>query len=282
MGAWGTGLYSDDYTADIRGDYLDCLKKGKTNKEALRIIFEKDGPEPGSEDEPAFWYALADMLWNYGRLIPEVKEKALYFLENAPEDDRWDSPTTLEKRKQVLAKLKEKLLTEQPPEKKVRPYVYYNCPWKLGDVFAYQMHKKVSEEYGMKGKYIVFRKITEAWGWPDNIVPVIQIYRWIGDELPTLDEIRNLPVIRVSDAPYRNDREQYLFELSISSTRALKMLNCQYLGNIQDEQLFDMPSTYRDSWVEHYSGKATNIFEEVFFLWFMTMKDGQCVFRDDV
>lgn len=281
MGAWGTGLYSDDYTADILNDYLDCLKKGKTNEDALTEVFRKDGPEPGSEEEPVFWCALADMLWNYGRLIPEVKDKALYFLESAYKDDRWESPKTLEKRMQVLSELRDKLLSEQPPEKKVRQYVYFRCPWKLGDVFAYKMHKKVSEEHGMRGKYILFRKITESWSWPDNIVPVIQIYKWIGEEIPTLDEIKNLPVIRVSDAPYRNEKEQYLFQLSISSMRALKMQHYQYLGNIIDEQVFEMPPDYRNC-LSHYSGKATNIFEEVFFSWFMTKKEGQCVFRDDV
>ncbi len=276
MGTWGVGLYSDDSTADLRGNYVDCLKRGKTNEEALRIVFEKDRPEPGSEDEPAFWYALADMLWNYGRLTPEIKEKALYYLENIPEDDRWDSPKTWEKRKQVLAKLKEKLLTNQPPEKKVRPYVYYRCPWKLGDVFAYQMHKEVSEKNGLKGKYIVFRKITETWTWPDDIIPVIQLYKWIGDEIPTLDEIKNMPVLLVNDFSWHDERIRYLFELTITSKRELKKQNYQYLGNIQDEQLFEMDPDLR------HSGKGANIFEEVFILWFMTKKDGQCVFKDNV
>ena len=282
MGAWGTGLYSDDATMDLRGTYSDLLKRGKSNEEALQTVMSKCAPEEGSEDEPAFWYALADTLWNYGRLTSEIRDKALDMLENVPDDDRWDSPKTLEKRKQVLAKLKEKLLSEQPPEKKIRPYVYYRCPWKLGDVFAYQMHKKVSEEYGMKGKYIIFRKITEAWEWPDDIVPVIQIYKWIGDEPPTLEEIRKLPVVRVSDSKYISETAHYLFELSISSMRALNMQKYRYLGNIQDEKLFEMSPELKHCHRTVYSGKATNIFEEVFYLWFMTMKDGQCVFRDDV
>ena len=31
MGTWGTGLYSNDSACDIRGDYIDKLKRGKTN-----------------------------------------------------------------------------------------------------------------------------------------------------------------------------------------------------------------------------------------------------------
>ena len=33
------------------------------------------------EEEPLFWFALADTQWNYGRLLPEVKEQALAWLD---------------------------------------------------------------------------------------------------------------------------------------------------------------------------------------------------------
>ena len=35
-------------------------------------MFYKD-----DEEEPSFWFALADTQWKYGRLLPEVKEKAI-------------------------------------------------------------------------------------------------------------------------------------------------------------------------------------------------------------
>lgn len=34
MGAWGTGLYQDDVTCDIKEDYLNRLRIGYTNIEA--------------------------------------------------------------------------------------------------------------------------------------------------------------------------------------------------------------------------------------------------------
>ena len=37
------------------------------------------------EEEPLFWFALADTQWNYGRLLPSVKEKALLFLSKEGE-----------------------------------------------------------------------------------------------------------------------------------------------------------------------------------------------------
>ncbi len=38
MGTWGTGLYSNDFACDIRGDYIDKLKRGKTNDEATQEL----------------------------------------------------------------------------------------------------------------------------------------------------------------------------------------------------------------------------------------------------
>ena len=34
MGAWGTGIFSADISLDVKGDYLDALKAGRTDQEA--------------------------------------------------------------------------------------------------------------------------------------------------------------------------------------------------------------------------------------------------------
>lgn len=278
MGAWGVALYSDDYTRDVRGDYRDALWFGKTDEEAIQEVIRKDAPKPGSEDESVFWYALADTMWNYGRLTPEIKEKALYYLENVQEDDRWDSEKTWERRKLVLAKLKEKLLSEQPPRKRVSRYVPYVCPWKLGDVFAYQMHKKASEEYGALGKYILFRKVTERYAWPHNTIPVIQIYKWIGDQIPSIEEIKGLPVLNMDSGVCRYPIwAKYFFGLDINSNRELKAQNFRYLGNIQDDQLVTL--TEEQKWAR-FVVRGANIFELWFLSWFTEVKNGELVVKE--
>ena len=89
MGAWGTALYSNDTACDIRGDYKDALRRGRTNEEITAAMIEENKDCFGTEDEALFWFALADTQWNYGRLLPEIKEKALYFIDNEI-DDRWE------------------------------------------------------------------------------------------------------------------------------------------------------------------------------------------------
>ena len=278
MGAWGVALYSDDYTRDVRGDYRDALWFGKTDEEAIQEVIRKNAPKPGSEDESVFWYALADTMWNYGRLTPEIKEKALYYLENVQEDDRWDSEKTWERRKLVLAKLKEKLLSEQPPRKRVSRYVPYVCPWKLGDVFAYQMHKKASEEYGALGKYILFRKVTERYAWPHNTIPVIQIYKWIGDQIPSIEEIKELPVLKMDSGVCGYPIwAKYFFGLDINSNRELKAQNFRYVGNIQDDQLVTL--TEEQKWAR-FEVRGANNFDLCFLSWFTEVKNGELVVKE--
>lgn len=39
MGAWGTGLYQDDVTLDVKDTYVECLRKGMSKEEANTEIF---------------------------------------------------------------------------------------------------------------------------------------------------------------------------------------------------------------------------------------------------
>ena len=156
MSAWGTSLYSNDTASDIRGDYIDRLKRGKTNEEATREIVEENTDIIGdNEEEPLFWFALADTQWNYGRLLPEVKEKALFFLTQKHVLDRWNESghKQIAAWNKTLDLLKHKLESPQPVEKKITKYNLYQCKWKLGDVYAYRFSGKYSVEKGFVNNF---------------------------------------------------------------------------------------------------------------------------------
>jgi len=82
MGAWGVKLYSSDIAVDVKSQYIDQLRRGKTNEEVTgKLIEENQDILLDEEEGPEFWFALADTQWNYGRLLPIVKETALKYLE---------------------------------------------------------------------------------------------------------------------------------------------------------------------------------------------------------
>ena len=75
MGTWSRKLYGNDYACDIKDDcvlFLSYFQNGQKAYEKLLEKYEKEF----DDEEPLFWYAVADTMLKYGVLIPEVKEMA--------------------------------------------------------------------------------------------------------------------------------------------------------------------------------------------------------------
>lgn len=245
MGAWGTSLYANDTTCDIREEYIDKLKRGKTNEEATQELIEQNKEIQGDvEEEPLFWFALADTQWNYGKLLPSVKERALFFLEKSEELDRWRDAgeKKLNAWIQTLTKLKKKLDTPMPKEKKISKYNFYQCEWNLGDVFAYQFCSEYSKEKNFRGRYVVFRKVSEDTYWPGHIVPVVQVYNWVGEEIPQLEKIKAEGLLVQNFMPetllYKPKIERkYSIRLIATSVKEIPNKNITFIGNLSGDDL---------------------------------------------
>ena len=245
MGTWGTSLYENDTTCDIRDDYIDKLKRGKSSEEATNELICQNREIVGDiEEEPLFWYALADTQWEYGRLLPEVKEKALFFIEQKEELERWKE-SGKEKYtawRETLTALKEKLNAPAPEPKRISRYRLYRCPWTLGDVFAYRFSGEYSREKGFFNQYVIFREVSEDTYWPGHIIPVVQVYNWIGPEIPLLDQIKEQGLLVQNCLPetlaHKPDLERkYAIKLITTSRKALPEKNLTFLGNVGGDDL---------------------------------------------
>ena len=75
MGAWGTSLYANDTTLDIKDFYMSLLRNEKSNKKALKLTLEKFNDLIGDEEEPLLWFALSETMWSIGRMPAEIKAK---------------------------------------------------------------------------------------------------------------------------------------------------------------------------------------------------------------
>ena len=140
MGAWGTNLYQNDVAGDIKESYINKQRAGKTSQEALRelmeeekVLFEDD------DDKYSAWFALADVMWKYGHLTEEVKNRALELIESEPVEEIWVNKKEIKSRKAVLEKLKDKLLSELPPYKKIPVHKPFITGWKPGEIYLYQI-----------------------------------------------------------------------------------------------------------------------------------------------
>lgn len=157
MGAWGTGIFSDDTAADTRDAFVDLIAEGLTPEQATeRLIAESDDTLHDDEDANVFWLALAATQWRLGRLMDSVRDRAIEIIDSGADLRRWQDSTKAEitQRKKHLAKLRERLLSPQPPPRKLRPFPKSSTDFKPGDVAVYRL----------SGRTAVRFCVLEIWG----------------------------------------------------------------------------------------------------------------------
>jgi len=258
MGAWGSGLYANDGTCDVRNTYMSCLKDGQGNLEAYHNTLEMLNDFIGDEDEPLLWFALAETQWKTGRLLPEVKEKALYWIEKEGGIELWEESASGGLGwKKTLQNLKKKLESPMPNERKIRKYVKPSQNlWNLHDIYAYQFHGKWAIENGVYGKYMILQKIGEGINRrfsddSDDIMMRIQVLDEIFDILPSLENLNGIRILPL-DIPYRIDMNENqvlmscLMILDAKSSYPAKYLS--YIGNRPGPTNINMSYNILDWW----------------------------------
>ena len=171
MGTWGAGLYQNDISDDVRTEFQELFNEQGMNAESItEKLLEEYKPLMGvKEEEPLFWFALAETQWRYGVLMPEVKQKALEWIKRNPELQDVqiiDKKTAHKKWPVTLQKLEEKLNSPMPkerkPKKKKPRQVIWPCDWNVGDVYAYPLENDKAREKGLNGRYLLIRMIDEV------------------------------------------------------------------------------------------------------------------------
>lgn len=246
MGAWGVRLYEDDIALDIK-NRLDELQKGKTVREITNELIDEYSSELDDIDcAPAFWFALADTQWELGRLLPEVKEQALAWLDKGGDLALWqeENPELAAEREKVLNQLRQKLNSPQPPEKKITQRRIYKCEWKTGDVFAYQFTGEYAKEMDFYQKYVYFVKAEEYRSHQGHLVPVVYVYKKLDSAISDIGSLSGADYIPQFFSPIAYKRapsmkKLYLLALLITSKRDIPEKQLSYLGNIGDVRRVD-------------------------------------------
>ena len=234
MGTWGSKLYQDDFTQDVRDNYKEKLKDGKDNQQALKeILKDYAWIEEDDDERPLFWMALADTLWNLGRLTLEVKEEAIKEIGKGADLERWKNEGTkkeYENRKKELEALKEKLERPMPPEKKIAKYNQTSCEWKMWDTYAYLLDGEEATRLGYNGRYLIFRKVDEEM-WGKKLEPIVYVQITKDNTLPKgKKELEQLEYVVLSNVG--NVRHEYvamLLNVTKSQFRQFK-----YIGNFKE------------------------------------------------
>lgn len=209
MGYWGIGIYSDDIACDVRDYYMDCLKEKMDKKHATNKTLDYFKECIGTEDEAALWLGLAMIQWKKGRLMEDVKEQAIKYIELGPDVNRWRPGTAdYKKRKEVLQKLKNTLMSPMPEAKEVRKKTRdWICPWKVGDILQYKLtDERLIEKYPNKkyvGKYVLLRLVSIYTHKSHGTYledACFGIFSWIGDSVPNIDAVKDMDYVVCNEA----------------------------------------------------------------------------------
>lgn len=220
MGAWTTRIFDEDGAANILGEYRIILGYGIPNEVAYQKIkeyFYKD--YIGEDDEDVYWLSIALFQWQNGILMDEVKKEALRCIESGQYLEVWkdSGKKVYEKRKEVLETLKDKLLHEVNPIKKIS-----KCPshyriktsWNVGDLLIYQVRKGIegieyfkgvptevveAEKSNREKKFLLrvvkISKMPVTKVYPEldyTTAAYLMLYDWSGDSIPSDEEIDKL------------------------------------------------------------------------------------------
>lgn len=240
MGAWGTGLYSDDFALDVKSELIDQLKFGVHYREAFEKLKEDyvDTAEYDDPDIPVFWFVCADVLWKYGRLDDDIRQTALSYIDNGGDLQRWadESEFLMKKRKAVLEKLRQKLMSPQPEAKPIRPYRFFRCDWNVGDVFAMKLQGEEAQNEGLTGTYLIFQVagkylFCETYDKTvGHLLPIIKTRLTLSTESPCLnDYMKDKQLVYMEDRR-GNLKKRYSMLLYMKSMRFFKN-RLIYLGN---------------------------------------------------
>ena len=251
MGAWGYKLYDDDVTCDIRDSYIEKFQNDSNIKISIEDFVEENYGyiENDNEDTPLFWFALADTMWDCGRLTEVVKIEALHHIESGEDLKRWeeeglDDPL-YKKRKKELERLKLKLLKEQPKEKRLINRKKYENDWKDGDVYLLPLTDDYAQFAGVKDEFLIFIKVGEMITYPQRKIPVVIVKMTKNKKKPkTREDIELAEAIKIYQIQ-KKFKEEYIYRKGIDFTSKNSEKEMEYMGNFGDLNLpYHYPGYY--------------------------------------
>ncbi len=213
MGAWGTGIFSDDLAIEVRDEYNTLLSVGNSYLDAEKMIIDHYLKVLANDksDTEVFWFALALTEWKKGHLSDTVKKEAIRSIKSGRDLERWMSAGNAKKyntRKKVLEQLYEQLLLPMPEERKPKMLSSRFCPWTVGSLLAYRIvSNEILRDTSCYKKYVLLRVVKVERHPASHIFDtgifdesmMVGLYNWMGDSVPNEDEISKLSLIPIEE-----------------------------------------------------------------------------------
>lgn len=207
-------------------------------------LLQEENPDWFDDEEEAqvFWVSLAKAQIRRRELTSAVAEKAKPALEalsnqyNLYPREVQSLSTCMSDQKYYASEVKLRA------KGSTRKRKYYQCPWKIGDVYAFELKGQEAQDLGIKGDLCLLRKIDERANYPrknQNTVPILYMTICKKNALPKneheLEEAGFLTSNVRQRYPYTHIEYRILF--IIDSPKELEPLGLVYLGNYANARI---------------------------------------------
>ena len=216
MGTWSTSITGNDTAEDLKQEYAVAFWKFEVS-EALRLLdgfVRQDFDESDPEEWVNYIFSLADFMWKKGILTDEVRDRAISMIDSGFGLDIWEESgeKVLQARKKVLAAFRKKLLSPQPPKKKIKPNIHAERIFNDGDIIAIELQtagkpytegrtRAMTEEdfHALDGKYVLMQLVECKPSWRSSLIPEIgdywatfRLFDGIYDAIPQAVDLQSL------------------------------------------------------------------------------------------
>lgn len=259
MGSWNTSISGNDTAKDLQIEYAAAFCQFDVEEALKRIdcyIRSELFDETDEEEWCNYQYSLAEFMWKKGILTERVRNQTLKMIDSGFGLEVWAETglKTLESRKEKLEEFKEKLLSPQPPRKRIKPNVHMQRVFEAGDVVAVQLQTAAKPYTGqdsrpldekqfqaLDGKYVLMQLVDCYASWESRIAPDVKdywarfrLYDGIYDTVP--DDVD--PTVLKDAAIHQGSGISPVFTCE-SSMVYFKRRNCKVLCN-RKELLHDL------------------------------------------
>lgn len=144
MGAWGAGLYQNDYALNLKNTISLVSKIPRDGERLLEVLWQMQCDSGiDEEDECTFWLVVADQFERRGIACPSAFSKALVIIDDGQDIRCMEglNQKDIIKRQRLLLELAERLRSPRPerPMKTARKPPEYVV--EVGDIYAYPTMK---------------------------------------------------------------------------------------------------------------------------------------------
>ncbi len=243
------GITTTPIGTELKKEYIVMAAMGlddRTIVEALKKYFKVD--EQLTEKDAEFWYALASVQYDFGRLTHDAKRNAVLCANRKHTFREKPLSATAEGRRNSVYWLREKLMSDYMPEIRTPKLTIPKALGQKGEILSCKLVNAEDGEW-FKDMYIAV-KIAEITTQPlSNIMPELGnsettfcvLLDYLGKRPPDISKVRGAPPMPIRDISLNNERYMgFMFEY-FPKCRYKQSIYIQHIGfsDISDAEYAD-------------------------------------------